>query len=192
MLQMYSENENSYMNTYNNVMRVTRNERNNCTHWIIGYKCTPEASYLKVRTNPQNPMIVSDILAKKIPAFSIRTKGDFNTVDGVQVATVLTFIGADYVANPAFGEALAIPDVKYIDPLAMKEFDMTLVNQSGVGTESEDNPFGGHVQEGDRVYFNDKLSPEQALSNMIIRRPVRENKEKDFEKEFDLLGKSFL
>ena len=192
MLQMYSENENSTMNTYNNIMRVTRNERNNCTHWIVGYKCTPEKSYIKVRTNPQNPIIVSDILAKKIPAFSIRTKGDFDFIDGVQVATNLTFIGMDYVANPAFSEALAMPEVKFIDPLAMKEFDMNLISSNGMAMESEDNPFGGHIQEGDRIFFDDKLAPAERLSNMVIRRPVKEEKKRSFEEEFDLLSKSFL
>ena len=192
MLQMYSENPDSYMNTYNNIMRVTRNERNNCTHWIIGYKCTPEASYLKIRTNPQNPIIVSDILAKKIPAFSIRTKGDFDNVNGIQVATNLTFIGADYVANPAFSEALALPDVKFIDPLAMKEFDMNLISSSGMAMESEDNPFSGHVQAGDKVFYNEKLAPAERLANMIIRRPIKEEKKRSFEEEFDLLSKSFL
>lgn len=192
MLKMYSENGESMMNQYNNVMRVTRNERTNCTHWIVGYKCTPEASYLKVRTNPENPVIVSDILAKKIPAFSIRTKGDFDIMNGVQVAKNLTFIGADYVANPAFSEALALPEVKFIDPLAMKEFDMSLVNRSGMGMESEDNPFGGYVQEGDKVYYNDKLDAATSLANMIIRRPIKEEKKRSFDEEFDLLSKSFL
>lgn len=192
MLQMYSENENSTMNTYNNIMRVTRNERNNCTHWIVGYKCTPEKSYIKVRTNPQNPIIVSDILAKKIPAFSIRTKGDFDFIDGVQVATNLTFIGMDYVANPAFSEALAMPEVKFIDPLAMKEFDMNLISGNGMAMESEDNPFGGHIQDGDKVFFNEKLAPAERLANMVIRRPVKEEKKRSFEEEFDLLSKSFL
>lgn len=192
MLQMYSEREDSFMNTYNNVMRVTRNERNNCTHWIVGYKCTPEKTYLKVRTNPQNPIIVSDLLAKKIPAFSIRTKGDFNFENGVQVATNLTFLGADYVANPAFSEALALPEVKFIDPLAMKEFDMSLVSGNGMAAESEDNPFGGHVQDGDKVYYDESLAPAERLANMIIRRPIKEEKKRSFEEEFDLLSKSFL
>lgn len=193
MLKMCSENPESAMSQYNNVMRVNRTERtNNCTHWVVGYKCTPEVSYLKIRTNPENPVIVNDLLAKKIPAFSIRTTGDFDMQNGVQVARTLKFITCDYVGNPANAEALAIPDVKYIDPLNMKELDMMITSDKGsmMAAESEDNPFFGIMKPGDKLLYSDKVDARTALSHMIIRRPVRE--EKSFDDEFKMLKKSFL
>lgn len=193
VLKMDSDNPDSNMNMWNTMQAVVNVDPMKRTHWITAYKVTPEATYLKVRTDPKNPVIVSDILAKKIPAFSIRTKGDFTMKDGAQVATRLDFICADYVSNPASASAVAMPQMKYVDPLNMKEFNMELVQRSGnaMAAESVNNVFGDYIQEGDKLLYNEGLETAQMISNMIIRRPIKEKQKESFEKHF-ARAKAFL
>lgn len=194
ILRMYSESEESQMTIFNNLQRVLHTIRDNVSHNIVAHKWTPEATYMKIRTNPGNPVIVQDILAGKRPSFSIRTKADFSggpwtepdtgrTITAL-IANNLTILALDYVANPADVAATASADTfKYIDPLNMKEFDMALMEKGTMGMES-DNVLLDSIKPGDKLLFSDKLSPADSLSCMIIKRKTNKPSKEEFTKAF--------
>lgn len=185
---MYDENPNSQRNIYNNLARVNYIDPNNVTHYIVAYKCTPERTYFKIRTNPENPKIVYSILAGRRPAFSIRTRGDFeNREDGVIVATGLEVITIDYVSCPANATSVAMPEIKAIDPANAKEVELTLMPKTG----TESIAMESFMKEGDKLLFDDSLTGLESIANMRIIRPVRET-EGNFDKTFEIAMRSFL
>lgn len=188
MLQMYDENPNSQMNIYNNLMRVNYIDPKNVSHYITAYKCTPEKTYFKIRTNPNNPIIVNNILAGRRPGFSIRTRGDFETRDdGVIVATGLEVITIDFVSNPANFDSIAMPDFKAITPGDASEVELQLLPKTG----TESIGFENVLQPGDKLIYDKSSVGLESISNMRIVREVP-NKEVSFDKCFFNEMKSFL
>lgn len=186
MIKMYDEDPNSQKNIYNNLARVNRIEPNNVSHYVVGYKCTPEKSYLKIRTNPDNPIIINSIIAGRRPGFSIRTKGDFQPGEnGTMVASGLEFITIDYVSNPANVTSVAIPEMKAVNPLEGKEVELELLPKTG--TES----FASNLKPGEKLMYDPNLTGMESLANMYIVTPVEEDKTLDFNKSFELALHSF-
>lgn len=189
MIQMYDENPNSQRNIYNNLARVNYVDPNNVSHSIIAYNCTPEKTYFKIRTNPGNPIIVNDILSGKMPAFSIRTRGDFeNRDDGVIVATGLEVITIDYVRNPANAASIAVPDMKAISVGDQKELELQLLPKTG----TESIGFESILREGDKLIYDETATGLESIGNMRIIRYEEDSKEESFDKLFFNEMRSFL
>lgn len=188
LIKMYCENPNSQMNVYNNLMVVNRIDPKNVSHYIVGHKCTEEKSYLKIRTNPDNPTIINAILAGRKPAFSIRVRADFQEqADGTRIANKIDFITADFVANPANATAFSMPAMKAIDPCNQKEVDLTLIQKTG--TESVSELLKEFLGDEGKIFYDTNSTGFESIMNMRIVKP---SKEKDFEKLFALESYSFL
>lgn len=164
MIKMYDENPNSQKNIYNNLARVNYIDPNNVSHYIVGYKCTPEKTFFKIRTNPENPKIVYSILAGRQPGFSIRTRGDFEERDGVIVATGLEVITIDYVSNPANVTSVAMPDMKAINPGEAKEVELKLLPKTG----TESLGFASFIKDGEKLIYDNSLTGMESIANMRI------------------------
>lgn len=190
MIKMYSEDPNAQLNIYNNLARVCRIEPSNRSHFVTAYKCTPEKTYFEIKTNPDNPIIVNDILAGKKPAFSIRTRGDFETrEDGITVATSLEVIGIDYVGNPANATSVAFPTFKAFDGLTGKEeLEMNLLPKTGTESVGMENV----IPEGAKVYYDPNLSGLDAIANLIIVKDEPKKTKVGFESAFSIACNSFL
>lgn len=190
MIQMYSENPNAQVNIYNNLARVCRIDPDNRSHFITAYKCTPERTYFEIKTNPANPVIVNDILAGKRPAFSIRTRGDFETrEDGVTVATSLEVLTIDYVSNPANATSVTYPTIRAFDGVSGKEelkFDLLpKTGTESIGLESM-------IPDGAKVYYDPELNGLDAIANMIIVKKEKPKSKISFESAIALECYSFL
>lgn len=185
---MYDENPNSQRNIYNNLARVNYIDPRNVTHYITAYKCTPERTYFKIRTNPENPKIVNSILAGRRPAFSIRTRGDFEDQNGTIVATGLEVITIDYVSCPANATSVAMPEIKAIDPANAKEVELTLMPKTG----TESIAMESFMNEGDKLIFDENSTGFESIANMRIIRAVKDSDERDFDKTFEIAMRSFL
>lgn len=191
MIKMYSEDSSSQANIYNNLARVCRIEPKNVSHYIVGYKCTPERTYFKIRTSTDNRIIVNNILVGRLPGFSIRTRGDFAepNADGVVVATGIEVITIDYVANPANATSVARPTITAVDPVSAKELTMKLLPKTG----TESLGFESVLSDGSKLLYDPSITGVTSIANMIIRRPnTQPNKELSFESIFDREMRSFL
>ena len=188
MIKMFDENPNSQRNIYNNLARVNYIDPKNVSHYITAYKCTPEKTYFKIRTNPDNPIIVNNILAGRRPGFSIRTRGDFEDQNGVIVATGLEVITIDYVANPANATSVAIPEMKAITPGDAKEVELQLLPKTGTESIGMESILG----EGGRLIYDENSYGMESIANMRIIRPVDETKEQGFDRVFAKEMLSFL
>ena len=189
MIKMFDENPNSQRNIYNNLARVNYIDTNNVSHFVTAYKCTPEKTYFKIRTNPNNPIIVNNILAGRRPGFSIRTRGDFETrQDGVIVATGLEVITIDYVSNPANATSVAMPEMKAINPGEAKEVELQLLPKTG----TESIGFESILNEGDTLIYDESALGMESIANMRIIRKAEETKEETFDKLFFTEMRSFL
>ena len=189
MIKMFDENPNSQRNIYNNLARVNYIDPNNVSHFVTAYKCTPEKTYFKIRTNPNNPIIVNNILAGRRPGFSIRTRGDFETrQDGVIVATGLEVITIDYVACPANATSIAMPEMKAINPGEAKEVELQLLPKTG----TESIGFESILNEGDTLIYDESALGMESIANMRIIRKTEETKEETFDKLFFTEMRSFL
>lgn len=107
------------------------------THYIVGYRCYEDCTLFKIRTSLTDLTIVNDILAGKIPAFSIRTHGLFvpdNAFGGCHKAAKLNFVTIDYVGNQADVKAISNTDMSLVDVQSGERMHLTL--DSRVGTES--------------------------------------------------------
>lgn len=164
MIKMYDEDPNTQKNIYNNLARVNYIDPNNVSHYIVGYKCTPEKTYFKIRTNPANPMIVFAILAGRQPGFSIRTRGDFVNENGVTVAKGLEVITIDYVSNPANVTSVARPEIKAINPADASEVELTLLAKTG----TESIGLNNFVKEGEKLVYDKTSIGIESISNMRI------------------------
>ena len=188
MIKMFDENPNSQRNIYNNLARVNYIDPNNVSHFITAYKCTPEKTYFKIRTNPNNPIIVNNILAGRRPGFSIRTRGDFETrSDGVIVAKGLEVITIDYVACPANATSIAMPEMKAINPGEAKEVELQLLPKTG----TESIGFESILKEGDKLVYDETATGMESIANMCIL-IAEENSVADFDKLFFNEMNSFL
>lgn len=193
MIKMHSENGDSQMNIYNNLARVCRIDPNNISHYVVGYKCTPDKTYFKIRTNPGNPVIFNAILAGRKPGFSIRTRGDFeNRNDGVVVATSLEVIGIDWVSNPAnFSSVLIGTGLNVVDQLNPKE-EVLLNLLPKIGTESV--AMEAYLSDGDKLMYDPELNPVAQIANMKIvkKGEIKKGRKVSFESTFTKECLSFL
>lgn len=189
----YSDDPKSQMNLYNNMRRVCEIDPDNTTHFITAYVTTPERTYLEIKTNPKNPLIITDMIAGKKPAFSIRTKGDFAEPDenGYIHAIRIDVITADYVKNPANGSSIALPEMQFIDPINAQVATLTL-QPSSLGLENTDflNDIRDTLGEGAELIYDASKTGMEALSLMEVKTSKKDKL--GFEKSFDLASCSFL
>lgn len=186
MIKMYDEDPNSQRNIYNNLARVNYIDPNNVSHYIVGYKCTPEKTYFKIRTNPENPKIVFSILAGRQPGFSIRTRGDFVDENGVTVARGLEVITIDYVSNPANVTSVARPEIRAINPSDAKEVELTLLPKTG----TESIGLSNFLNEGDKLVYDKNSIGIESISNMRIISADTKS-EASFDKAFEMAWRTF-
>lgn len=187
MIKMYDEDPNSQRNIYNNLARVNYIDPNNVSHYIVGYKCTPEKTYFKIRTNPENPKIVYSILAGRQPGFSIRTRGDFENQNGVIVAKGLEVITIDYVSNPANITSVARPEMKAISPADAKEVELTLLPKTG----TESIGFESVLDKNETLIYDSSLTGLESMMNMRIITPDSSERELAFGDTFELALRTF-
>lgn len=189
-IKLWTEKPDSPMNIMNNLQLITRIDKKNVTHYVTAYKNTPEKTYFKIKTNIDNPVICRDILNGKKPAFSIRTRGDFQTnADGITVPTALEVITIDYVTNPANATSVAFPEMKVVTPGKAEIIELQLLPKTG--TESVGLGLESFIEDGYQLAYNKEAETAiEAITSMCILKPAKPKA--DFSKEFALQCKSFL
>lgn len=163
-------------------------------HFVYGFEMDGDILYLKIRTSINNKQIVNDILAGRLPTFSIRTIARFiPNEQGQSEAHNLKFITTDYVWNPAVHDSRASENVKLVYNDKAEIVDLKLLARTGTESDEEIlNYFNKLIPDGYNLGILPELGTESLSHMVLIPKNQQRTKTKSFEDSIkDSFGRCF-